>query len=69
MFVAPAFLSEGRLIGTQPRVALTMNGGGLKMPMIEKLDLRTDARWFMSFGPQGSLVRVAQVINFDLGKR
>ena len=66
---APA-LSEGRLIGTQPRVALTVNaGGGLKMPMNDKLDLRTDARWFKSFGPQGSLVRVAQGINFDLGKR
>ena len=63
--------SNGRLIGTQPRVAMTVNaGGGLKMPMNEKLDWRTDARWFKSFGPQGSeQFRVAQGISFDVGKR
>ena len=63
--------SNGRPIGTQPRVAMTVNaGGGLKMPMNEKLDLRTDARWFKSFGRQGSeQFRVAQGISFDVGKR
>ena len=68
---APVFFSNGRPIGTEPRVALTVNaGGGLKMPMNEKLDLRTDARWFKSFGPQGSeQFRVAQGISFDVGKR
>ena len=68
---APVFSSNGPPIGTQPRVALTVNaGGGLKMPMNEKLDLRTDARWFKSFGPQGSeQFRVAQGISFDVGKR
>ena len=68
---APVFSSNGRPIGTEPRVALTVNaGGGLKMPMNEKLDLRTDARWFKSFGPQGSeQFRVAQGISFDVGKR
>ena len=68
---APVFSSTGPPIGTQPRVALTVNaGGGLKMPMNEKLDLRTDARWFKSFGPQGSeQFRVAQGISFDVGKR
>ena len=68
---APVFASDGPPIGTQPRVALTVNaGGGLKMPMNEKLDLRTDARWFKSFGPQGSeQFRVAQGISFDVGKR
>ena len=67
---APVFSSTGPPIGTQPRVALTVNaGGGLKMPMNEKLDLRTDARWFKSFGPQGSeQFRVAQGISFDVGK-
>ena len=45
-------------------------GGGLKMPMNEKLDLRTDARWFKSFGLQGSeQFRMAQGISFDVGKR
>ena len=68
---APVFSSNGGPIGTEPRVALTVNaGGGLKMPMNEKLDLRTDARWFKSFGPQGSeQFRVAQGISFDVGKR
>ena len=68
---APVFSSTGPPIGTEPRVALTVNaGGGLKMPMNEKLDLRTDARWFKSFGLQGSeQFRVAQGISFDVGKR
>ena len=68
---APVFSSNGGPIGTVPRVALTVNaGGGLKMPMNEKLDLRTDARWFKSFGLQGSeQFRVAQGISFDVGKR
>ena len=68
---APVFSSDGPPIGTQPRLAMTVNaGGGLKMPMNEKLDLRTDARWFKSFGPQGSeQFRVAQGISFDLGRR
>ena len=50
---------------------MTVNaGGGLKMPMNENLDLRTDARWFKSFGLQGSeQFRVAQGISFDVGKR
>ena len=67
---APLFFN-GRPLGTQTGVALTVNaGGGLKMPMNEKLDLRTDARWFKSFGRQGSeQFRVAQGISFDVGKR
>jgi len=68
----PVFSSTNdRPIGTEPRVAMTVNaGGGLKMPMNETLDLRTDARWFKSFGRQGSeQFRVAQGISFDVGKR
>ena len=67
----PVFSFSGPPIGTEPRVALTVNaGGGLKMPLNEKLDLRTDARWFKSFGRQGSeQFRVAQGISFDVGKR
>ena len=68
---APAFASNGPPIGTQPRLAMTLNAGaGLKVAMNEKLDWRTDARWFKSFGRQGSeQFRVAQGISFDVGKR
>lgn len=68
---APVFSSNGPPIGTASSVALTVNaGGGLKVPMNDKLDLRTDARWFKSFGSQASeQFRVAQGISFDVGKR
>jgi hypothetical protein len=69
---APVYASNGgRPIGTEPSLALTVNaGGGLKMPLNDKLDLRTDARWFQSFGPHGSeQFRVAQGFSFDVGKR
>ena len=71
---APVFSSNGPPIGTEPSLAVTVNaGGGLKMPVNEKLDLRTDARWFKSFGlppGQGSeQFRVAQGLSFDVGKR
>ena len=68
---APVFSADGRPIGTQSRMAMTVNaGGGLKLPVNDTLDLRTDARWFKSFGKQGSeQFRVAQGISFDAGKR
>ena len=68
---APVFSSNGPPIGTQPDVAMTVNAGaGLKMSMNENLALRTDARWFKSFGRYGSeQFRVAQGVSFDLGKR
>jgi hypothetical protein len=68
---APIFSYSGPPVGTQPRVAMTVNaGGGLKMPVNATVDLRTDARWFKSFGKQGSeQFRVAQGISFDAGKR
>jgi hypothetical protein len=67
----PVFSLNGHPVGTQPRVALTVNaGGGLNMPMNEALGLRTDARWFKSFGRDGSeQFRVAQGISFDVGRR
>jgi opacity protein-like surface antigen len=67
-FGAPVFSSSGPPVGTESRVALTVNaGGGLKMPMNSALDLRTDARWFKSFGRLGSeQFRVAQGISFDI---
>lgn len=68
---APVFSSNGQPIGTEARLAMTVNaGGGLKMPVNEKVGLRTDARWFKSFGRQGSeQFRVAQGISFGAGKR
>lgn len=68
---APVFSSDGPPVATERRLALTMNaGGGVKIPMNDALDLRTDARWFKSFGRQGSeQFRVAQGISFDVGKR
>jgi hypothetical protein len=68
---APVFSFAGRPIGTESRLALTVNaGGGVKMPMNETLDLRTDVRWFKSFGlPAAEEFRVAQGISFDVGKR
>ena len=68
---APLFSSDGPPIGTQSRVAMTLNaGGGLKIPMNEQLDLRTDARWFKSLGRHGSeQFRVAQGVSFDVGRR
>lgn len=70
-FGAPVFGASGPPMGTVSSVAFTANaGGGLKMPMTDTLDLRTDARWFKSFGRMGSeQFRVAQGIGFDLGKR
>ena len=64
--------SDGSPIGTQPRVAITVNaGGGLKMPINDKLALRTDARWGKFLNVQGpsEWFRVAQGISFDVSKR
>jgi len=49
----------------------TINAGaGVKMPMNDKLAMRTDARWIQSFGRQGTeQFRVSQGISFDMGKR
>jgi opacity protein-like surface antigen len=68
---APVFGANGAPIGTESRIAVTMNaGGGLKMPVNQRLDMRTDARWIKSFGRQGSeQFHVAQGIGFDVGKR
>jgi hypothetical protein len=69
---APVFSAAGGPpIGTQSRVAFRVNaGGGLKMPITDKVDMRTDARWYKSFGRQGSeQFRVAQGVSFDVGKR
>ena len=68
---SPIFSPKGVPIGSQSRLAVTLNaGGGLKTPVNERLDLRTDARWYKSFGPEGTeAFRVAQGISFKAGKR
>lgn len=68
---APVFAGNGPPVGAAARLAFTVNaGGGLKMPVNDTLDLRTDARWSKSFGREGSeQFRVAQGIAFDVGKR
>jgi hypothetical protein len=67
----PLFSLDGSPVGTQSRLSITLNaGGGVKVPLNDKLALRTDARWFKSFGKQGSdQFRVAQGISFGTRKR
>ena len=68
----PIFSSTNRPIATQPRLAMTVNaGGGLKMPINERVELRTDARWGKFLGRQSpsEWVRVAQGISFGVGKK
>ena len=67
----PIASGDGLVIGTQPRVAFEINaGGGLKVPVDETWGLRTDARWFKSFGRHASEHwRVSQGVSFDVGKR
>lgn len=61
----------GYPIGAEQLVTLTVNaGGGVKVAVDDKWGLRTDARWFKSFGRHASEhFRVAQGISFDVGKR
>jgi hypothetical protein len=61
----------GLPVGAEQRTALTVNaGGGLKVPVNDTWGLRTDARWFKSFGRHGSeQFRVAQGISFDVARR
>ena len=69
---APVVLpGTGYPIATEERVTLTVNaGGGLKTSVNDNWGMRTDARWFKSFGRHGSEhFRVAQGISFDVGKR
>lgn len=67
---APVF-TDGRPVGTQKRLAMTVNyGGGLKTAVNDQLDLRTDVRWFNRLGDDGGDVfRVAQGLSFDVVKR
>lgn len=63
-------INGGPLTGGEQRLGRTMNvGGGLKMPMSDTLDSRTDARWLIGPGFRGDQIRLAQGISFDVGKR
>lgn len=68
---SPVTSSTGVPVSSESRLAVILNtGGGLKIPVKEKLDLRTDARYYQSFGRQGwQGFRVAQGLSFDTGKR
>ena len=65
---APIVGRDGSVLATQPRVAFEVNaGGGLKIPVDETWGMRTDARWFKSFGRHASEHwRVAQGVSFDV---
>jgi opacity protein-like surface antigen len=68
---APIVAREGSVIATEPRVALEVNaGGGLRVPVDDAWGMRTDARWFKSFGRHASEHwRVAQGVSFDVKRR
>jgi hypothetical protein len=64
----PIVSRNSSVIGTAPRVGLEMNaGGGVRVPVDEKWGMRTDARWFKSFGRDASEhFRVSQGVSFDV---
>jgi len=67
----PIVLGSSAVMGTEPRVGFEINaGGGLRVPVDEKWGMRTDARWFKSFGRNASEHwRVSQGVSFDVKKR
>jgi hypothetical protein len=67
----PIVSREGTIVGTAPRVAFEVNaGGGLQIPVDNAWGMRTDARWFKSFGRDASEHwRVSHGVSFDVGKR
>lgn len=67
----PVFASPGPPSGTEKSLAFTVNaGGGVNASINDKVGLRTDARWFKSFGNHGSeQFRVAQGVSFNAGRR
>ena len=64
----PVVSRNSSVIGTEPRVGFEVNaGGGLRVPVDEKWGMRTDARWFKSFGRDASEHwRVSQGVSFDV---
>ena len=68
---APIISTKGPVIGTDARIALEVNAGaGVKVPVHETWGMRTDARWFKTFGRDASEHwRVSHGISFDVRKR
>ncbi len=68
---SPLFSPKGGFFGTQPAIALEVNaGGGIKVALDDSMDLRTDARWYKSFGKNSSdHWRISNGVAFDVGKR
>ena len=66
----PIISARGSVIGTEPRIAFEVNaGGGVKVAAADTWEMRTDARWFKSFGRTGSEHwRVSQGLSFDVGQ-
>jgi hypothetical protein len=64
----PVISREGSVLGTESRITFEVNaGGGLKVPVADTIDMRTDGRWFKSFGRQASEHwRISQGISFDV---
>ena len=59
------------VIGTQSAIAFEVNaGGGIKVPMDNSMDFRTDARWYKSFGKHSTEhFRISNGVSFDVGKK
>jgi len=68
---AIVFSASGVPIATRSTLAFRVNaGGGVKLPINDKVAWRTDARWYKSFGKYGTeQARVAQGLSFDVGKK
>jgi opacity protein-like surface antigen len=59
-------------LGTASRLATTVNfGGGIKAQITDRMDFRTDVRWFQSPASQANAdqFRVALGVGFNVGKR
>jgi len=59
------------VIGTQSAMAFELNaGGGIKVPMDDSMDFRTDARWYKSFGKNSAEhFRISNGVSFDVRKK
>jgi len=59
------------VIGTQSAMAFELNaGGGIKVPMDNAMDFRTDARWYKTFGRNSAdHFRISNGVSFDVGKK
>lgn len=67
---SPVLRPDGPPVGTQRRLAWTVNaGGGITVPVSPSLDFRTDVRYFDSLGQGEDQFRVAHGVSFDVGRR